>query len=265
MCRRTVRSCAGGDFGGGCAVWHDDPLNPALRGPLSASCRVHSGRAGHRTPRGAGQPPLSDQESHTRGCQDQADAHGQDPCAVLPHRRRRLAHQARRPGDRGDRQVPPHPGALAHRGRLRARAVLARRRRAADRAGRRDPEDHRRLAEVQGPAGRRGHPADRRAAGRQEGRLRGRRQGLGRRWPRRAPPRRRSGRPRRPPPRRRPPRPTGRRRRGRCSRRGRCRAGCCRRTRRGDRHRGAEDRGAGRRGRYRGEPGRRGRSAADES
>ena len=35
-----------------------------------------------------------------------------------------------------DRQVPPEGGPLAHRGRLRARAVLARRRRAADRAGR---------------------------------------------------------------------------------------------------------------------------------
>ena len=54
--------------------------------------------------------------------------------------------------DRGDRQVPPHRGALVHRGRLRARAVLARRRRPADRAGRRAPQDHRRLAEVQGPA-----------------------------------------------------------------------------------------------------------------
>ena len=74
---------------------------------------------------------------HNRGCQDQAQAHGQDPRAVLPHRRRRRAHQARRPGDRGDRQVPPEGGALAHRGRLRAGAVLARRRRPADRAGRR--------------------------------------------------------------------------------------------------------------------------------
>ena len=40
-----------------------------------------------------------------------------------------------------------------HRGRLRAGAVLARRRRPADRARRRDPQGHRRLAEVQGPAG----------------------------------------------------------------------------------------------------------------
>ena len=100
---------------------------------------------------------------HTRGRQDQSEAHGQDPCAVLPHRRRRLAHQARRPGHRGDRQVPPQAGALADRGQLRAGAVLARRRRAADRARRGDPQDHRRLAEVQGPAGHRGHPAGGRA------------------------------------------------------------------------------------------------------
>ena len=118
-----------------------------------------------------------------RGCQDQADAHGQDPCAVLPHRRRRLAHQARRPGHRGDRQVPPHRRALAHRGRLRPRAVLALRRRAADRAGRRAPEGHRRLAEVQGPAGRRGHPAPPRGQGRQEGPVRGGGEGVDRRAP----------------------------------------------------------------------------------
>ena len=68
-----------------------------------------------------------------------------------------------------------------HRGRLRAGAVLARRRRAADRGRRRAPQDHRRLAEVQGPARRRGHPARRRAQGRQAGRLRGRRQGRRRR------------------------------------------------------------------------------------
>ena len=41
---------------------------------------------------------------------------------------------------------------VAHRGRLRAGAVLARRRRAADRGRRGAPQDHRRLAEVQGPA-----------------------------------------------------------------------------------------------------------------
>lgn len=41
------------------------------------------------------------------GCQDSSQASRQDPCAVLPHRRRRLAHQARRSRDRGDRQVPP--------------------------------------------------------------------------------------------------------------------------------------------------------------
>ena len=44
-----------------------------------------------------------------------------------------------------------------HRDRLRARAVLAGRRRAADRARAGAPQGDRRLAEVQGPAGRRGH------------------------------------------------------------------------------------------------------------
>ena len=41
---------------------------------------------------------------------------------------------------------------------VRPGAVLAGRRRAADRGRREDPQDHRRLAEVQGPAGHRGHP-----------------------------------------------------------------------------------------------------------
>ncbi len=56
----------------------------------------------------------------------------------------------------------------------RPRRLLAGRRRAADRARRRDPQGHRRLAEVQGPARPAAH-ARRRAQGRQEGRLRGRR------------------------------------------------------------------------------------------
>ena len=48
-----------------------------------------------------------------RGHQDQAHAPGQDARAVLPHRRRRRPHQARRPLDRDDRQVPPEGGPLA--------------------------------------------------------------------------------------------------------------------------------------------------------
>ena len=51
--------------------------------------------------------------------------------------------------------LPPEGGPLAHRGQLRAGPALALRRRAAERAGERDPEQDRRLAEVQGPAGRR--------------------------------------------------------------------------------------------------------------
>ena len=53
---------------------------------------------------------------HTRGCQDQAEAHGQDPCAVLPDHRGRRPHQAGWPRDRGDRQVPPQERAVVHRG-----------------------------------------------------------------------------------------------------------------------------------------------------
>ena len=60
----------------------------------------------------------------------------------------------------------PMSRALVHRGRLRAGPALAVRRRAADRPGPQDPRDHRRLAEVQGPARRRGDAEDRRAQGR---------------------------------------------------------------------------------------------------
>ena len=67
-------------------------------------------------------------EDRSRGCQDQAQAHGEDPCALLPDHRRRRPHQAGRPGDRGDRQVPPQAGALADRGQLRAGTALAVRR-----------------------------------------------------------------------------------------------------------------------------------------
>src|SRR3954468_23875617 len=49
---------------------------------------------------------------HTRGRQDSPEADGEDPFAVLPHRPRRLAHQARRPRHRGDREVPPEGRAL---------------------------------------------------------------------------------------------------------------------------------------------------------
>ena len=42
----------------------------------------------------------SQQERTDRGRTDPASADGQDPQPAVPHRRRRLAHQARRPGDR---------------------------------------------------------------------------------------------------------------------------------------------------------------------
>ncbi len=48
---------------------------------------------------------------HKRGRQDSFEAPGQDPGAAVPHRRRRLAQEARRQGARGDRQVPPQGGA----------------------------------------------------------------------------------------------------------------------------------------------------------
>ncbi len=148
-------------------------VGPAASDPL-IRCPAPSRASAECAPTLAatGSPHIKVNTQENCGCQDPSQAPGQDPCAVLPHRRRRLAHQARRSRDRGDRQVPPHRGALVHRGRLRARAVLARRRRAADRAGRRDAEAHGRLGQVQGRRGRGQHRPGQGA----EGRLRGRRE-----------------------------------------------------------------------------------------
>ena len=81
---------------------------PVRRGPSLRCGRV---LRAHRTvsPRGprAGSPHTRNRRHHNRGRQDPSEAHGQDPCTVLPRRRHGLAHQARWPGDRGDRQVPP--------------------------------------------------------------------------------------------------------------------------------------------------------------
>jgi len=67
-----------------------------------------------------------------------------------------------------------------HRGRLRARPVLARRRRPADRPGAQHPGDHRRLAEVQGLPGTEGTLRQPAAAGGPAGPVQ-RRAGRGRR------------------------------------------------------------------------------------
>ena len=93
---------------------------------------------------------------------------------LLPRRRRRQPHQARRPVDRDDRQVPPQGRPVVHRDRQRARPLLAARRRPADRGRRGAAQGDRHLAGVQGPA-RAAADAGRRAEGRQEGHLRDRR------------------------------------------------------------------------------------------
>src|SRR3712207_8540981 len=54
-------------------------------------------------PGGHTRPAFEENTTH-RGHQDQAHAPGQDARAVLPHRRRRLPHQARGSLDREDRK-----------------------------------------------------------------------------------------------------------------------------------------------------------------
>ena len=114
------------------------------------------------------------------GCQDQAHPAWQDPQSPVPHRRRRRAHPPRRPVHRGHRPLSPEGRPEPHRDRLGARPVLALRRRPAHRTGAGTAEDHRRLAEVQGPAGRRGHAEGQGAQAQQAGPVQ-RRAGRGRR------------------------------------------------------------------------------------
>ena len=113
-------------------VWHNVSAMPAPRAALCfPPSRIHLGSAAGPHPARARPTPILLGEDHSRGCQDQAEAPGQDPRAVLPDHRRRRPHQAGRPGDRGDRQVPPEVRAVVHRGELRAGPALAVRRRAA--------------------------------------------------------------------------------------------------------------------------------------
>ena len=146
------------------------PSGPSLRArpPLVRPDRCPTRAAApavehHRRPQG---------EVHHRGCQDQARPARQDPRAVLPRRRRRCPHPPQRPGDRVHRQVPPEVRPQRDRDQLRSRAVLAERRRAADRVRAVAAEGDRGLAEVQGPAGRRGHAAGPEGQAGQEGAVR---------------------------------------------------------------------------------------------
>ena len=77
-------------------VWHNGRPYPARCGPSLRARRVHQALAGRRSPPGGPRAPhpTRTRRHHTRGRQDPSEAHGQDPRTVLPHRRRRLAHQA---------------------------------------------------------------------------------------------------------------------------------------------------------------------------
>ena len=134
-------------------------------------------------------------ESLNHGCEDQAHSAWQNPQSPVPHRRRRRAQPPRRPLHRGHRPLPPEGRAEPDRDQLRARAVLAFRGCSAHRTRPQTAEDHRRLAEVQRPARRRG-PAEGQARQAQQAGVVQRRTG-GRRG--RVPPPRPRGRRRRPP------------------------------------------------------------------
>ena len=115
---RRVRSTPSG-----LAEWRAVPVRPLSRLDPDAYTRASAPRA---EPSRSRRAHYTEEETTTSGRQDSSEAHGQDPCTVLPRRRHGLAHQARWPGHRGDRQVPPHRGAVAHRDRHGARPLLAR-------------------------------------------------------------------------------------------------------------------------------------------
>src|SRR5664280_1701226 len=136
-------------------------------------------RSQRHPPDRLGCPGIYAQENHTRGCQDPSEAARQDPLTALPHRRHGLAQQARWPGDRRDRALPPEERPVGDPRQLRAGTVLARRRRPADRGRRRAVQALRRLAGVHGrqDAVRHRSPARAQGQGRrlQQGAGRGRR------------------------------------------------------------------------------------------
>src|SRR5699024_1008194 len=125
--------------------WHNRPLyvpRPALY-PLQA--RHLENRQRPHVPTGCGgtRPNIVEGESTQRGCQDPSEAHGKEPCTVLPRRGGRFPNEARWRRHRGDRPVPPPRRALAHHDRLRSCAALGRCGRSAQRAGHRAAEGHR--------------------------------------------------------------------------------------------------------------------------
>ena len=143
-------------------VWHNGrlvsgarpaPSNPDAS-PVHPSSLRHNptcrSRSPARTGRGAGDD-RNRSETHC-GRKDPAPADGQDPQPAVPHRRRRLAHQARRSGDRVRRDLPPEGRPFGDRGQVGPGPVLALRRRAAERGRPAAAGEDRRLAEVQGPA-----------------------------------------------------------------------------------------------------------------
>src|SRR5699024_9825429 len=107
-------------------VWQTWRLSPARSVPLTRSLQCPS-RTPLLVPTRSADPHHTQlsRRHHNRGRQDPFEAPGQGPGAAVPHRRRRLAQEARRPGDRGDRQVPPQGEPVVHRRRLRPGRVLA--------------------------------------------------------------------------------------------------------------------------------------------
>ena len=169
-------------FVGGRGVWQNLPPCPARTDPLTRPTQRPSSDL-TRSPPGRGHSPTYEVQGDTTDVAVKIRLKRLGKVKVPQYRIVVVDSRKKRDGtgDRGDREVPPQGGPVLHRRRLRPGAVLARRRRAAERRRGRDPQDHRRLAEVPGRARGRGHPQGGRAQARQARGLQrgaqGRRQG----------------------------------------------------------------------------------------
>ena len=88
---------AGRVVGAPAGLWQNGRLYPSGRGTSRArrTGRLHrSIRHPARSVRGLAALTRETRSDHHRGRQDPTQAHGQDPCTVLPRRRHGLAHQA---------------------------------------------------------------------------------------------------------------------------------------------------------------------------
>ncbi len=151
------------DFGRPAAVWQTSALSPARTGPSHPDRREAPERHARVSPPGRRRSPTHEFRGDTTPVAVKIRLKRLGKVRVPQYRIVVVDSRKKRDGKVIEEIGKYHPkeDPSLHRGHLRAGAVLAGRRRAAVRGRREDPQDHRRLADVQGPAGHRGHPEGR--------------------------------------------------------------------------------------------------------